>query len=117
MVTLDVEMPGMDGLETLKAIQQFNAGRPRGPEIGVIMVMRIHQRGADVTVQALRAARSTSSPARRQYRRREPGDSASTAQLQDPTLPGPPSSGPTSPALPSGPNRRVAARTRRIAPS
>jgi two-component system chemotaxis response regulator CheB len=52
-VTLDVEMPGMDGLETLKAIQQFNAGRPPGSEVRVIMVSAFTRRGADVTVRAL----------------------------------------------------------------
>jgi two-component system chemotaxis response regulator CheB len=54
MVTLDVEMPGMDGLETLKAIQQFNLGRTAGSEVGVLMVSALTKRGADVTVQALR---------------------------------------------------------------
>jgi two-component system chemotaxis response regulator CheB len=51
MVTLDVEMPGMDGLETLKAIRQFCA--ESGKEIGVIMVSAHTKRGANVTVQAL----------------------------------------------------------------
>ncbi len=30
IVTLDVEMPGMDGLQTLQQIQQFNRTRPPG---------------------------------------------------------------------------------------
>jgi two-component system chemotaxis response regulator CheB len=55
MVTLDVEMPGLDGLETLEAIQRFNAGRPPQHEIGVIMVSAFTKRGADVTVRALQA--------------------------------------------------------------
>lgn len=55
VVTLDVEMPGMDGLETLKAIQHFNAGRPTGSEVGVIMVSAFTRHGADVTVRALQS--------------------------------------------------------------
>ena len=30
LVTLDVEMPGMDGLQTLQAIQEVNAASPPG---------------------------------------------------------------------------------------
>lgn len=55
VVTLDVEMPGMDGLQTLEAIQQFNAARPAGEEVGVIMVSAYTQHGADVTIKALQA--------------------------------------------------------------
>lgn len=54
VVTLDVEMPGMDGLETLRAIQRFNAAQTPGTAVGVIMVSAHTKRGADVTVQALR---------------------------------------------------------------
>lgn len=53
VVTLDVEMPGMNGLETLKAIQRWNAGRAPGTEVGVVMVSAHTKRGADVTIQAL----------------------------------------------------------------
>ncbi|MCC6127303.1 MAG: chemotaxis-specific protein-glutamate methyltransferase CheB [Pirellulales bacterium] len=53
VVTLDVEMPGMDGLETLAAIRQLDAAAPQGAEMGVIMVSAHTKRGADVTVQAL----------------------------------------------------------------
>ena len=53
IVTLDVEMPGMDGLQTLQQIQQFNRTRPAGSEIGVLMVSAFTKRGADVTMQAL----------------------------------------------------------------
>ena len=52
-MTLDVEMPGMDGLATLKAIQRFNVGRPPGTEVGVVMVSAYTKRGADVTMRAL----------------------------------------------------------------
>jgi two-component system chemotaxis response regulator CheB len=55
VVTLDVEMPGMDGLQTLREIERFDAARPPGAKIGVIMVSAFTKRGADVTVQALRA--------------------------------------------------------------
>lgn len=49
VVTLDVEMPGMDGVETLEQIQQFN------PAIGVVMVSTFTRRGAEITVTALQA--------------------------------------------------------------
>jgi two-component system chemotaxis response regulator CheB len=55
VVTLDVEMPGMDGLQTLREIERFDATRPACARIGVIMVSAFTKRGADVTVQALRA--------------------------------------------------------------
>jgi two-component system chemotaxis response regulator CheB len=54
VVTLDVEMPGLDGLQTLAAIRKLNAGRPAAEEVGVVMVSAHTRRGADVTVQALR---------------------------------------------------------------
>jgi two-component system chemotaxis response regulator CheB len=53
VVTLDVEMPGLDGLETLAAIQKLNAARTPAEEVGVVMVSAYTRRGADVTVQAL----------------------------------------------------------------
>ena len=53
VVTLDVEMPGMDGLETLRAIQRLNATRPPESAIGVIMVSAHTKRGADITIRAL----------------------------------------------------------------
>jgi two-component system chemotaxis response regulator CheB len=55
LVTLDVEMPGMDGLETLRAILALNAARPDTPAIGVLMVSAFTRAGAAVTVQALEA--------------------------------------------------------------
>ena len=55
LVTLDVEMPGIDGLQTLQAIQKINATRPESEAIGVIMVSAFTRQGADVTVRALQA--------------------------------------------------------------
>jgi two-component system chemotaxis response regulator CheB len=54
IVTLDVDMPGMDGLQTLQAIQARNASLPAGQAIGVLMVSGLTRRGADITMQALR---------------------------------------------------------------
>jgi two-component system, chemotaxis family, protein-glutamate methylesterase/glutaminase len=55
VVTLDVEMPGLNGLQTLEAIQRLNATRAPAAEIGAIMVSSFTRRGADVTVRALQA--------------------------------------------------------------
>lgn len=55
VVTLDVEMPGMDGLQALREVLRLNAGRPPEAEIGVIMVSALTRRGAEVTVEALGA--------------------------------------------------------------
>lgn len=53
IVTLDIQMPDMDGLETLQAIQKINADRPADKQIGVIMLSSHTQKGADITVKAL----------------------------------------------------------------
>lgn len=55
LVTLDVEMPGMDGLQTLEQIQAFNDSRRGSPPVGVVMVSAFTRRGAQVTVKALEA--------------------------------------------------------------
>ncbi|OQX00483.1 MAG: hypothetical protein BWK80_61690 [Desulfobacteraceae bacterium IS3] len=55
LVTLDVEMPGMDGLETLRAIQKFNASNPGFPPVGVIIISSFARKGADITISALEA--------------------------------------------------------------
>ncbi len=53
LVTLDVEMPEMDGLQTLNEIQTFNMSNSGIPDIGVIMVSAYTHKGADTTIQAL----------------------------------------------------------------
>jgi two-component system, chemotaxis family, protein-glutamate methylesterase/glutaminase len=47
LVTLDFEMPGMDGLETLAGIRKIN------PKLPVIMFSSFTERGAVVTLEAL----------------------------------------------------------------
>ena len=53
LVTLDVEMPGMDGLETLAAIQKINTDNKDSRPIGVIMLSSHTREGADTTIKAL----------------------------------------------------------------
>lgn len=55
LVTLDVEMPGMGGLETLREIQDWNEERPEAPPIGVLLVSSFTRHGAAVTVEGLEA--------------------------------------------------------------
>lgn len=53
VVSLDVEMPGISGLETLEAIQEINRKNPLAPPIGVIMLSALTSRGTDATIEAL----------------------------------------------------------------
>lgn len=53
LVTLDVEMPEMDGMATLKAIQELNQAGPSLPPVKVIMLSAFTRFGADVTIRAL----------------------------------------------------------------
>lgn len=55
VVTLDLEMPGMNGIEVLKEIQRFNEGRPDAPPVQAIMLSAHTRHGADVTIEALAA--------------------------------------------------------------
>ncbi len=55
VVTLDVEMPGMDGLATLEQIQRLSEERPGDAPVGVVMVSAFTRRGAEITVKALEA--------------------------------------------------------------
>ena len=53
LVTLDVNMPGLGGLETLSQIQEFNAARPDQRPVGVVLVSALTTRGAATTVEGL----------------------------------------------------------------
>ena len=55
LVTLDLEMPDMDGLETLRAIQEKNTLNKDKKPIGIIMLSAFTQKGADITIKALEA--------------------------------------------------------------
>lgn len=47
LITLDVEMPIMNGLETLEAMQKAH------PDVGVIMLSTLTKRGSEITMKAL----------------------------------------------------------------
>lgn len=53
IVTLDVEMQGMDGLETLKEIKKLNSKSKDPVPMGVIMVSVATKKGADITIKAI----------------------------------------------------------------
>ncbi|MGR3218823.1 MAG: protein-glutamate methylesterase/protein-glutamine glutaminase [Candidatus Anammoxibacter sp.] len=53
IVTLDQEMPDMDGLETLKEIQKINATKNSSEKVGVIIVSAHTIKGAEITIKAL----------------------------------------------------------------
>lgn len=53
LITLDIEMPNMDGLETLNAVMEIN--RTRGTDIGVLMISSLTYKGSETTVKALEA--------------------------------------------------------------
>ena len=53
LVILDVEMPEMNGIETLKQIQIINDCRPRSSKIGVLMLSSLTLTGAKITLESL----------------------------------------------------------------
>jgi two-component system, chemotaxis family, protein-glutamate methylesterase/glutaminase len=53
LVTLDLNMPGRGGLETLSDIQDFNASRPDRSPVGVLLLSALTERGAAVTIEGL----------------------------------------------------------------
>src|SRR5271169_11424 len=56
LVTLDIEMPVMGGLETLVEIRKLH------PKLPVIMFSALTERGATATLNALARVRATMSP-------------------------------------------------------
>jgi len=55
LVTLDIEMPEMNGIQTLSAVQEINAANDHADPIGVIMLSAFTKKGADITIKALEA--------------------------------------------------------------
>jgi len=55
LVTLDIEMPEMNGIQTLSAVQDINAASANKAPIGVIMLSAFTKKGADITIKALEA--------------------------------------------------------------
>lgn len=53
LVTLDIEMPEMDGIETLEAINAYWQSRPDKIPIASIMLSSLTHRGAETTMRAL----------------------------------------------------------------
>ncbi len=53
ILTLDIEMPIMNGIETLEAVMKFNKEHPEKKDIGIIMVSSLTRGGADITIDCL----------------------------------------------------------------
>jgi len=53
IVTLDIEMPEMNGIETLREIQKINENRSKQDKICVLMVSSKTKAGADITIESL----------------------------------------------------------------
>ena len=53
LVTLDIEMPGMDGLQVLRAIGELNARHTDQPSVDVLLVSSLTKQGARCTIEGL----------------------------------------------------------------
>jgi two-component system chemotaxis response regulator CheB len=53
LVTLDLEMPQMSGLDMLRAVQELNTARAPQPPVAVLLVSAYTSRGAAITIEGL----------------------------------------------------------------
>jgi len=53
LATLDIEMPGIDGLETLRAIKELNRSRPSSAQTDAVLISSLTKKGAKCTVEGL----------------------------------------------------------------